>query len=61
MQARMSRDVDAVLAAKIALGEAGPVWWTDGAADFSDARPEDTPYAEWWEQLTDAARQSGKQ
>ena len=55
----MSQNADAVLAAKIALGEAGPVWWTDGAADFSGALPEATPYAQWWETLSEATRKSG--
>lgn len=59
MQARMARDAAAVLAAKTALGEAGPVWWQDGAPDFSGARPEDTPYAEWWASLGEAEREKG--
>ena len=61
MRARMSQDASAILAAKIALGEAGPVWWTDGAADFSGERPEATPYSEWWASLPDTARTSGEQ
>ncbi|MFY0612442.1 MAG: hypothetical protein JXQ99_12995 [Hyphomicrobiaceae bacterium] len=59
MQARMAaRDAvgeaevrtatDRVLAAKVALGEAGPVWWDDGAPDVSGLDPEQTLYAEWW-------------
>lgn len=38
-----------VQAAKEALGERGPVWWTDGAADFNRTMIENTPYAQWWE------------
>lgn len=39
---------DRVLAAKVALGEAGPVWWDDDAPDVSGLDPEQTLYAEWW-------------
>jgi len=60
MQARMSRDAEAVLAAKIILGEAGAVWWDDGAPDFSGTRPEASPYTEWWASLSEAARNSGQ-
>ena len=59
MQARMGGDKSAVLAAKTALGEAGPVWWDDGAADVSGSPPDDTPYAEWWDALTDTERAAG--
>jgi hypothetical protein len=38
----------AVDAAKISLGERGPVWWTDGAADLNRHKVKDSPYAEWW-------------
>lgn len=38
----------AVDAAKRALGERGPVWWTDGAPDFNRRMVRDTPYAEWY-------------
>ena len=38
--------------AKVALGERGQVWWTDGAADFNRYKVENTPYAEWYEGLT---------
>lgn len=37
-----------VQAAKVALGERGPVWWDDGAPDYNRRRVEDTPYAGWW-------------
>ncbi|MCL1500212.1 hypothetical protein [Xanthomonas nasturtii] len=39
------RQVDA---AKIALGERGPVWWTDGAADLNRHLVKNTPYAAWF-------------
>ena len=59
MQARMSKDKAAVLDAKVILGEAGTVWWEDGAPDYSDYAPAETPYAEWWESLTQAQRDAG--
>lgn len=40
-----------VNAAKIALGERGPVWWSDGAADFNRYKALSTPYREWFESL----------
>ena len=33
-----------VHAAKLALGERGPVWWTDGAPDYNRKMVENTPY-----------------
>ena len=41
----------AVHAAKVALGERGPVWWTDGARDFNRQLVKNTLYAEWYESL----------
>ena len=38
----------AVDAAKVALGERGPVWWDDGAPDLNRRMIANTPYAEWW-------------
>ncbi|WP_419731023.1 hypothetical protein [Lichenicola sp.] len=38
-------------AAKHALGERGPVWWTDGAPDYNRHMARNTPYAEWFSQL----------
>ncbi|MBB3020004.1 hypothetical protein FHR70_003069 [Microvirga lupini] len=35
-------------AAKRALGERGPVWWSDGAPDYNRRLVRDTPYAEWY-------------
>jgi len=34
--------------AKIALGERGPVWWTDGAPDLNRHKVSGSPYAQWW-------------
>ena len=41
----------AVDAAKRALGERGPVWWTDGAPDLNRKMVITTPYADWYEAL----------
>ena len=38
----------AVAAAKRALGERGPVWWTDGAPDYNRRLVRNTPYADWY-------------
>ena len=38
-----------VQAAKVALGERGPVWWTDGAPDLNRRQVKGTVYAGWWE------------
>ena len=35
-------------AAKVSLGERGPVWWTDGARDFNRHLVKNTPYADWY-------------
>ena len=37
----------AVDAAKVALGERGPVWWTDGAPDLNRHMARTTSYADW--------------
>lgn len=37
-----------VQAAKVALGERGPVWWTDGARDYNRLLVRNSPYAEWF-------------
>lgn len=38
----------AVDAAKRALGERGPVWWTDNAPDLNRRMARNTPYADWF-------------
>lgn len=43
------QDVDA---AKRGLGERGPVWWVDDAADFNRRLARNTPYADWFEALS---------
>jgi hypothetical protein len=38
-----------VQAAKEALGERGPVWWTDSAPDYNRRMVINTPYRDWYE------------
>ncbi len=38
-------------AAKVALGERGPIWWSDGAPDYNRHMARTTPYAEWFSAL----------
>ena len=45
---RARDDVDA---AKRALGERGPVWWTGGAPDYNRRLVGNTPYADWYAAL----------
>ena len=44
----------AVDEAKRALGERGPVWWSDGAPDYNRHLARNTPYAGWFAGLRDA-------
>ena len=44
---------EAVDAAKIALGERGPVWWSDGAPDLNRRMARNTPYAAWYQAVQD--------
>jgi hypothetical protein len=57
---RAKRDGDAdaeraarrkVHAAKVALGERGPVWWADGAPDYNRYLAKNTPYRHWYAEL----------
>lgn len=49
----------AVDVAKQALGERGPVWWTDGAPDLNRRLIRNTPYAAWFAGLDRGARIAG--
>ena len=40
-----------VNAAKLDLGERGPVWWDDGAPDLNRHMAKNTPYAGWYSGL----------
>lgn len=57
--ARRGGDEDAEVAAhkavdqaKMALGERGPVWWTDGAPDLNRHMARTTSYAAWFAGLS---------
>lgn len=52
-QAQARHDVDA---AKRALGERGPVWWTDGAPDFNRHMARNTPYAGWYSEVSNSSK-----
>ena len=43
-----------VHAAKVALGERGPVWWGDGAPDYNRHLVRNTPYAAWYASLDES-------
>ena len=43
--------------AKVALGERGPVWWTDGAPDLTRHLARTTTYAGWFAEI-DGERRS---
>lgn len=38
----------AVHAAKVALGERGPVWWDDQEQDQTGKAPQNSTYRDWW-------------
>ena len=40
----------AVDEAKVALGERGPVWWSDGTPDLTRHKVKNSPYAAWYRQ-----------
>ena len=57
-RARRAGDEDAerraradVHAAKVALGERGPVWWSDGAPDVNRRMARNTEYRDWFAAL----------
>jgi hypothetical protein len=39
--------------AKVALGERGAPWWTDGSPDYNRHLVKNTPYAAWFQALGD--------
>lgn len=53
--AALARAHASVDAAKIALGERGPPWWTDGAPDLNRHMACNTGYADWYAALTEKA------
>ena len=42
--------------AKRALGERGPVWWSDGSPDYNRHKAVNTPYADWYAAMLPDAR-----
>lgn len=54
--ARRERARMEVDAAKVALGERGPVWWTDGAPDWNRHMVGTTSYGPWFGALLDGCR-----
>ncbi|MDX1633899.1 MAG: hypothetical protein R3280_04635 [Marinobacter sp.] len=38
--------------AKVALGERGEVWWQDGAPDYNRHLVRNTPYADWFREVS---------
>ena len=51
---RQARD-QVINAAMLALGERGPLWWTDGAPDLNRRLVCDTPYPNWFAERTGKA------
>ncbi|MGN2253561.1 hypothetical protein ACFWZ4_09305 [Frateuria sp. GZRe12] len=49
----------AVDEAKVALGERGPVWWTDGAPDLNRRMVKNSPYADWYERCNGSGNDPG--
>lgn len=49
-----------VHAAKVALGERGPAWWTDGAPDVNRRMVARSPYADWFATLPEHERAAGE-
>ena len=55
-EAAAHRSVDE---AKRALGERGPVWWTDASPDLNRRMAKNTPYAEWYGRIIGRSRPGG--
>ena len=47
-------------AAKVGLGERGPVWWTDGAPDLNRHMARTTEYAAWFGEAEAAGEQGSR-
>lgn len=43
---------------KVALGERGAPWWTDGAPDYNKKLVGKTPYAEWYSRVARETRET---
>jgi hypothetical protein len=44
---------------KVALGERGPVWWRDGAPDYTRYLVKNTPYRQWFESRDSNSKHEG--
>lgn len=53
---RLARARGEVDASKVALGERGAVWWSDGAPDLNRKLVRNTPYAPWFESIAASER-----
>ncbi len=51
---------DEIERTKRSLGERGPVWWTDGAPDFTGHVVHNTPYANWFVNQQDHPQESDR-
>lgn len=43
---------------KVALGERGAPWWTDGAPDYNKKPVAKTPYADWYSRVARETRET---
>lgn len=43
---------------KVALGERGTPWWTDGSPDYNKKLVGKTPYAEWYSRIARETRET---
>ena len=43
---------------KVALGERGAPWWTDGAPDYNKKLVGKTPYADWYSRVAHETRET---
>lgn len=49
---RLRKARSEVDAAKVSLGERGPVWWTDGSPDLNRKMVKNTPYRDWYKAIS---------
>jgi hypothetical protein len=40
---------------KVALGERGPVWWSDGSPDLNRQQVLNSPYSDWYHTLSEGS------
>ena len=43
---------------RVALGERGAPWWTDGAPDYNKKHVAKTPYADWYSRIARETRET---